>query len=142
MSRCTHYGLKLILFAVCGEGHAKCHLKVETSRQVTTGASLYNIKQTRAQERNEVAALLVSHSVHQSVHKITVTKRTTGSYASSLYPAYGVFICLVRLQIKNYHSRKHNKQINLCNGDARVFCDREMNFLKKITPLSSSRGGG
>jgi hypothetical protein len=105
VSRCTHYGLKLILFAVCGEGHAKCQLTVETSRQGTTGASLYNIKHTIAQERNEVAALLVSHSVHQSVHKTT---GTTGSYVRILHLAYGVFICLVRLQIKNYHSRRHN----------------------------------
>ena len=74
MSRCTHYGLKLILFAVCGEGHAKCKLKVETSGQGKIGASSYNTKHTFAQERNEVAALLVSHSAHQSVHKITVTK--------------------------------------------------------------------
>jgi hypothetical protein len=128
VSRCTHYGLKLILFAVCGEGHAKFKLKIETYRQGTAGTSLYNIKQTLAQERNEVAALLVSHSVHQSVHKITVTKCTADSCIRNMHRAYGVFICLVRLQIKNYHSRKHNEQINLCNGDARVFCDRDMSF--------------
>ena len=92
MSRCTHYGRKLILFAVCGEGHAKCKLKVETSKQGTTGASLYNTKHTLPQERNAVAALLVSHSAHQSVHKITVTKCTTGSYVRTLHLAYGVFV--------------------------------------------------
>ena len=100
MSRCTHYGLKLISFAVCSEGHAKCKLKVETSRQGTTGESLYNIKRIFSQERNEVPALLVRHSVHQSVHKITVTKCRTGSGVRTLRPAYGVFICLVRLIIK------------------------------------------